>query len=122
MFKIRQAILKELRLLQRDLLGVAIIFLMPIVLVITITFIQHSVENGGGAIELPILLSNNDDGELAQTVISNLQESGNLKVITNIDEQKVTNESGKELIKKGKQKILIVIPENFSNAIQTQTD
>lgn len=122
MHKIFNAIIKELRLLRRDLLGFAIIFLMPLVLIITITFIQHSVESNSGAIELPILLADNDKGELSQKVIENLNNSNNLKIISEIKGEEVTTESGKELIRTGKQRILIVIPENFSEFIQKQTD
>ncbi len=122
MYKILYAIIKELRLLQRDLLGFAIIFLMPVVLIITITFIQNSVENSTGALELPILVSNKDDGDLSQQVISNLKENNNLNIISKIDGKAISGTQGKELIKTGKQKILIVIPENFSASIERQTN
>lgn len=122
MYKIFHAIIKELRLLQRDLLGFAIIFLMPLVLIITITFIQNSVENASGALELPILVANGDDGDLSRKVIENLKESNNLNIISEIKGEKVSEEQGKKLIKTGKQKILIVIPENFSVSIEKQTN
>lgn len=122
MYKIFYAIIKELRLLQRDLLGFAIIFLMPVVLIITITYIQNSVENSTGALELPILIANRDDGDLSRKVIENLKNNNNLNIISKINGEKVSGEEGKELIKTGKQKILIVIPENFSKSIEKQTN
>lgn len=121
MYKIFYAIIKELRLLQRDLLGFAIIFLMPVVLIITITYIQNSVENSTGALELPILVANKDDGGLSRKIIDNLKENNNLNIISEVNGQKVSSAEGKELIKKGEQKILIVIPEDFSNTIDKQT-
>ena len=99
MFKIFHAILKELRLLKRDIVGFAIIFLMPVVLIITITSIQNSVEEGQNNIQLPILLANNDDGELSRNIISDLKGNGNYHY-----------------------KILIVIPEAFSAFIDEQTN
>lgn len=122
MYKVFHAILKELRLLKRDLLGFAIIFLMPLVLVITITYIQHSIESNMGGIELPILLADNDKGELSQKVIENLSQSNNIKIISKIDGNDVTTSLGKEMISTGEQRILIVIPEGFSAYIQSQTD
>lgn len=122
MFKILHAILKELRLLKRDIVGFAIIFLMPVVLIITITSIQNSVEEGQNNIQLPILLANNDDGELSKTIIDDLKSNGNYQIITSIDEKKLTEEKGKSLIKSGDFKILIVIPEAFSKYIDTETN
>lgn len=122
MFKIFHAILKELRLLKRDIVGFAIIFLMPVVLIITITSIQNSVEEGQNNIQLPILLANNDDGELSSNIISDLKGNGNYQIITSIDDQKLSEEQGRDLIKSGDYKILIVIPESFSVFIDEQTN
>ena len=121
MFKILHAILKELRLLKRDIVGFAIIFLMPVVLIITITSIQNSVEEGQNNIQLPILLANNDNGELSKTIIDDLKSNGNYQIVTSINEKKITEEKGKSLIKNGDYKILIVIPESFSGYIDTET-
>ncbi|MFA5573439.1 MAG: ABC transporter permease [Brumimicrobium sp.] len=121
MFKIYHAILKELRLLRRDLLGVAIIFLMPIVLIITITFIQDSIENNVEG-TLPVLIANGDDGDLSKTIINNLKDNNQLKIITELENERLTQEVGVNLLKLGQQKILIVIPEDFSNYIQNKTD
>lgn len=122
MFKIFHAILKELRLLKRDIVGFAIIFLMPVVLIITITSIQNSVEEGQNNIQLPILLANNDDGELSSDIISDLKGNGNYQIITSFNDQKLTEEKGRSLIKSGDYKILIVIPESFSEFIDEQTN
>lgn len=122
MFKIFHAILKELRLLKRDIVGFGIIFLMPVVLIITITSIQNSVEEGQNNIQLPILLANNDDGELSSNIISDLKGNGNYQIITSFDDQKLTEEKGRSLIKSGDFKILIVIPESFSEFIDEQTN
>jgi ABC-2 type transport system permease protein len=122
MFNILHAILKELRLLKRDIVGFAIIFLMPVVLIITITSIQNSVEEGQKNIQLPILLANNDDGELSKNIIDDLKSNGNYQIITSINNKKLIEEKGRSLIKNGDFKILIVIPEAFSKYIDDQTN
>lgn len=122
MYKIFHAVLKELRLLRRDLLGFAIIFLMPVVLIITITFIQNSVENNSARIQLPVLLVNLDEGDLSKKVIENLETKNNIKIISEIDGEAITENSGRGLIAKGTQKVLIIIPPEFSDFIQNQTD
>src|SRR5690554_1788198 len=93
MYKIFHAVLKELRLLRRDLLGFAIIFLMPVVLIITITFIQNSVENNSARIQSPVLLVNLDDGDLSKKVIENLETNNNIKIISEIDGEAITENS-----------------------------
>lgn len=122
MYKIFYAVIKELKLLQRDLLGFSIIFLMPVVLIITITYIQNSVENSSGALELPILIANKDNGDLSRKVMENLKKNDNLNIISKIKGVRVSEETGKKLIKSGKEKILIVIPEHFSKSIEKQTN
>lgn len=122
MHKIYHAIIKELRLLRRDLAGFAIIFLMPVVLIITITFIQNSVENNSAQMQIPVLLVNHDEGELSKKVIQNLESKNNVKTISSINNEVLTEENGKGLIKKGTQKVLIVIPAGFTDFIQKQTD
>src|SRR5690554_583136 len=105
MYKIFHAVLKELRLLRRDLLGFAIIFLMPVVLIINITFIQYSVENNSASIQLPVLLINLDERDLSKKVIENLETNNNIKIISEIDGEDITENSGRGLIAKGTQKI-----------------
>ena len=122
MYKIYHAVLKELRLLRRDLLGFAIIFLMPVVLIITITFIQDSVENNSAQMQLPVLVVNQDQGELSKKVINNLETKNSIRIISEIDGKTITEAEGKALIQKGTQKVLIVIPADFSDFIQNQTD
>lgn len=122
MSKVFNAIIKELRLLRKDLLGFAIIFLMPVVLIITITFIQNSVENNSNNVKLPILIVNNDEGELSKKIINKLVDENNLKLVTEYKGKTLTEDAGRELIKSGVQKILIVIPSDFSNYIHQQTD
>jgi len=122
MGKIFYAVLKELQLLRRDLLGFAIIFLMPVVLIITITFIQDRVEKNSAQLQFPVLLVNLDDGELSKKVIEHLETKNNLQIISKIDDEVITEEIGRSLIVQGIQKVLIVIPPGFSEFIQRETD
>ena len=66
MYKIYNAIVKEWILLKRDLFGLIIIFMMPIILILTITPIQYSIESKDDQAQIPILLINEDDGELSK--------------------------------------------------------
>ncbi|MEX2483150.1 MAG: ABC transporter permease [Brumimicrobium sp.] len=122
MYKIFQAIFKELRLLKRDIVGFAIIFLMPVVLIITITSIQNSVENIDKNSSLPILLANADKGELSDGIANDLINSSAYNIISKHEGKQLLEEQGKQLVKSGEYKILIVIPKDFSSFVNEQTN
>ncbi|MEX1192657.1 MAG: ABC transporter permease [Brumimicrobium sp.] len=122
MYKIFQAIFKELRLLKRDIVGFAIIFLMPVVLIITITSIQNSVENIDKNSSLPILLANADTGELSDGIANDLINSSAYNIISKHEGKQLLEEQGKQLVKSGEYKILIVIPKDFSSFVNEQTN
>lgn len=121
MFKIYHAILKELKLIQSDLLGFALIFLMPLILIITVTFIQDSIENNENR-SFPILLINKDEGKVSQSIIKDLEEEGIFKMISEIEGKKIEESLGKKLIREGKEQILLIVPEEFSAYLQEKTD
>lgn len=120
MNKLKGAIIKELILLRRDLIGFAIIFLMPVILIITITFIQHSVENASKYAKFPIVVANQDKGDLSREVIKKLAEGNNFTLIQTKDNIPITAEIGKALLHSGKQQVLVVIPDRFSENVQQQ--
>lgn len=122
MYKVYNAIIKELILLKRDLFGLIIIFLMPIVLILTITPIQYSVESKEDQAQMPILLVNNDGGELSQEMLLKIETENNLKFVDKDGDKALTVERGKEIIEKGNQKVLLIIPESFSDQAQAKID
>lgn len=122
MYKIINAILKELILLRRDIFGLIIIFLMPIVLILTITPIQYTIENKDEQAEMPILLIDKDKAALSTELLHQLEEENNILFIQEYKGKVLTEELGKELIEKGKQKVLMVIPPDFSSNAQAKID
>ena len=56
MYKLGIAIYKEFLLLKRDIGGLVILFLMPLVLVITVTLIQNSSFVKDDNVKVPIIL------------------------------------------------------------------
>ena len=69
------SVYKEFLLLKRDLGGVVILFVMPLVLIITVTLIQDSTFKTVSDAKIPILLVDNDKGNVSKTVFDNLQKS-----------------------------------------------
>ncbi|MCO5269005.1 MAG: ABC transporter permease [Brumimicrobium sp.] len=122
MFKVYHAILKELILLKRDIFGLIIIFLMPVILILTITPIQYSIETKDDQSKISILLINNDKENLSKELLKQLEEENNIKFIEQINGQTLTETSGKEAIEQGKQKVLMIIPADFSKNAQLKID
>lgn len=113
-YKLLQAIKKEFLLLKRDIGGLITLFVMPIVLVITVTLIQDSAFQVVSETKIPVLVVDNDNDEISKAIHSQLQETGSLEIINQIDDQMVTEEMAKNAVFKGKYQFAIVIPKDLS--------
>ncbi len=109
MYKLWASTYKEFLLLTRDVGGIAILFIMPLVLIVTITLIQDSTFKTVKESKIPILLVDNDNGKVSKSIYKGLQSSNSFEVILKEDETKV-----KSLVFKGAYQLAIVIPENLS--------
>lgn len=121
-YKIWMSVVKEFLLLKRDLGGLIILFIMPLVLVITVTLIQDSTFKTISDNKIPILLVDNDNGAVSKTVFENLEKSNLFSVVTQIDNKPITEEVAKEAVYKGKFQLAIIIPQNLSIDLQTKID
>ena len=110
MHKLWASTYKEFLLLTRDIGGIAILFIMPLVLIVTITLIQDSTFKSVNESKIPVLLVDKDKGTISETIFSGLQESNSFEVIL-----KEKESEAKELVFKGDYQLAIVIPENLSS-------
>lgn len=113
---------KEILLLRRDFGGLVILFVMPLVLIITITLIQNATFKTISDNKIPVLLVDNDQGDIAKTVKENLDKSGAFSIVTQIDNQNLTEASAQEAVFKGKYQLAIIIPEKLSVDLQAKVD
>ncbi len=102
--------------------GVVTLFLMPLVLIITVTLIQDSTFKTKNDSKIPILLVDYDKGNVSKTVYDNLQKSNVFSVITKIDNQAITEAIAKEAVFKGKYQLAIIIPSHLSVDLQAKID
>lgn len=117
MHKLRASTYKELLLLIRDLGGIAILFIMPLLLLIVITLVQDSTFKTISDIRIPVLLVDNDQGEVSKSIIENLSESNSFEIL-----QKASEKEAKEAVFSGKYQLAIVIPQNLSTSLQKKVD
>ncbi|MCX7548543.1 ABC transporter permease [Xanthomarina sp. F1114] len=113
MHKLMASAHKEFLLLIRDIGGIAILFVMPLVLIVTITLIQDSTFKTVSDAKIPILIVNNDRGNVSETILKGLEESNSFEI--NI---KDTEKIAKDLVFKGKYQLAIVIPEDLSLGLE----
>ncbi|WP_106792054.1 ABC transporter permease [Aquimarina sp. Aq78] len=117
MHKLWASTYKEFLLLTRDIGGIAILFIMPIVLIITITIIQDSSFKTISDTKIPILLVNNDNGRVSETIISSLTASNTFQVI-----QKDKEQEARDLVFKGNYQLAIIIPEKLSSDLDKKVN
>ena len=109
MHKLLASAYKEYLLLTRDIGGLAILFVMPLVLIITITLIQDSTFKTVSDTAIPILIVDYDKGHVSKTILEGLEASKAFEII-----QLESEEEAKSLVFKGKYQLAIIIPELLS--------
>ena len=117
MHKLIASSYKEVLLLTRDIGGIAILFIMPLVLIVTITLIQDSSFKSVSEAKIPILLVDNDNGSVSETILKGLDESNIFEVIT------IENEDdAKNLVFKGSNQLAIIIPKDLSSDLEKKVN
>lgn len=113
MHKLWASIYKEFLLLIRDLGGLTILFVMPIVLIITITLIQDSSFKSISASKIPLLIVDKDKGYISENIFEGIVNQNTFEVILKEKEEEVKN-----LVFKGDYQLAIIIPENLSRDLE----
>lgn len=121
-YKLYMSVYKEFLLLKRDVGGVIILFIMPLILIVAVTLIQDSTFKTVSNAKIPLLLVNLDNGKVSQDVYKNLNESDVFSVVTKLDGKQLTEETARTAVFKGKFQLAIVIPKNLSSDLQAKID
>ena len=117
MFKFTSTLIKEFRLLIRDRVGLAVMFLMPIILVIIMTSIQNSTFELINDNKISLLISNNDTSAVSKDFISALEKSGLFSIVS-ISQTKTKNLQS--LMHKNEALVALFIPSNFFGSLKTK--
>lgn len=102
-------------LLSRDWGGLIVLFVMPLILVITVTLIQDSSFKAIST-RIEIAFVDNDKGEISQTIKDNLSASETFVLIP-VQEQEI-----EKLVFTGKYQMGIVIPQNLSTDLHNKVN
>lgn len=114
------SIRKEILLISRDWGGLLILFIMPLLLVITVTLLQDGAFRNITKEKTAIILVDNDHGTISQHIRKSMEESGFFTIfsddaIRNLDEKKA-----KKIVREGTFPIAIVLPADLSEDLESE--
>lgn len=104
--------------LSRDRSGMAVLFLMPLVLLILMALIQDAPFRDYQELRIPLLLINKDTGELGEKISSGLHTSN----IFEVTEYAKSEEEAQKLIENSTYEIGIVIPEDATEQLNGRVE
>jgi ABC-2 type transport system permease protein len=120
MFKLWSTILKDMRILTRDRLGLVFMFAMPIVLALVITAVQNSTFEMLNTNTVPMLICNRDTGEAGRQMQTAIEKVGmfSLKQVTsNVTDKEISDRMhAKDAV------IAIIIPTDFTKRLKEKAD
>ena len=119
MFKLWAAIVKDFRVLWRDGVGLALMFIMPIVLVVVITDIQNSTFQLINKNKLPILICNRDTGESGKQLVEAINKVGMFSVASLPKQQ--DEKTIADSMKKGGALMSVIIPPDFTRKVMSKS-
>lgn len=118
MYKLLMSIRKEFLLLSRDIGGLVILFVMPILLIITITLIQDGAYRNLTEQKISILLSDNDGGEMSKNIQQNLNQTGFFDVISDKEGIPIDEDTARKQVLQGEYLMAIVLPSHLSTDLE----
>lgn len=117
LYKLWRSFLKEILLLKRDIGGIVIIFVMPLLLIITITLIQDSTFKNLEGSKIPVIFVDNDQSEVSRNIKQELERSKSFELLTDFNEKTAQN-----AVFSGDYQMAIVIPEDLTKDINSNID
>lgn len=119
MFKLSIAIKKDLRILFRDKAALAVIFAMPVLLVIVITSIQNSAYKLVNDRAIPVVVSNRDTGESSRQLLMALNKIGMFTLLS--EDTAANNRQLTELMHQKDALIAFAVPQGFSASLNRRS-
>ncbi|MBV8325824.1 ABC transporter permease [Chryseobacterium sp.] len=117
LYKLWRSFVKEILLLKRDIGGIVIIFVMPLLLIVTITLIQDSTFKNLEGSKIPIIFIDNDQSEVSKNIKGELENSKTFQLLTNFNEK-----SAQKAVFAGDYQMAIVIPEHLTQDLNSNID
>lgn len=118
MFKLWATIIKDIRILTRDKVGIALMFGMPILLVLIVTSIQNSTFELINKNKIPLLICNRDTGKISGEFIQAIEKMDMFKLV------RVSNDQSEKMITDRMHSsdalLAMIIPADFTQKIDVK--
>ncbi|MGB0402848.1 MAG: ABC transporter permease [Salibacteraceae bacterium] len=111
---------KEFTLLLRDKAGFALLFIMPAILVVVMTYIQDAAFRVISNDKVEVLWVDQDQSKISQNIAKKLESSGYFKLVSKSKEQPILEENAKNLLADGKYQVGIILPKNFQRNFKSR--
>jgi len=112
--RIIATIINECRLFLKDIAGLSLLLLMPIVLTVIMALIQDAPFREYQNITFDVLWVDNDHGQLAKKLQEDFSQTKQFHLVTSVNDKTLDDAAVKDLVQKGKYQIGIVIPNGLS--------
>lgn len=113
---------KETLLLIRDIGGLVVLFVMPLILVITITLVQDSSFKSIKENKIPILLVDKDKDGISATIIEQLNSNETFSIVTEINKKTIDEKTAKEAVLQGKYQLAVIIPPSMTTDLHKKIE
>ncbi len=118
--KLRASIIKEFLVLIRDIPGLAILFIMPIALIIVVTLVQDTTLQSLKESQIDIIYIDNDNDILGKTIKEGLLKSEIFTITEKKDIENYTENYAKQNVSTGKYKIAVIIPKGATDSVRSR--
>lgn len=113
LYRLWQTFYKEFLLMTRDIGGIVIIFVMPLIMIIAVTMIQDSTFKNMEGRRLPVAFLDLDKSTISKDIGRSITESKSFELINNLKDENAV----KSAVFSGKYQLGIVIPKNLDAKI-----
>lgn len=108
------SIKKELLLLSRDIGGIVILFVMPIMLLVAVTMVQSGSFDSLLGTRMQVLLVDHDQDNISMRIKRSFANDGALELISQLGGKPIGEREAKALVHQGAYQLAIVLPKDLS--------
>ncbi|MFD2967364.1 ABC transporter permease [Sphingobacterium bambusae] len=108
------SIKKELLLLSRDIGGIVILFVMPMLLLVAVTMVQSGSFDSLLGTRMQVLLVDHDQDSISLRIKQSFAKDGSLELISQLGGKPISESEAKALVHQGAYQLAIVLPKDLS--------
>ncbi|SUP54573.1 Inner membrane transport permease ybhR [Weeksella virosa] len=117
-----QSVKKEALLLFRDYGGLAVLFVMPMILVVMVTMIQNQAMQGQTSQAFPLLFIDHDQDSVSHSIRRQLVQENTFFLIDSLNGKVLNESTAKKLVYDGKYQLALILPNNLSKDLHTNVE